>query len=235
MMQRIAVLSHRGGSGKTTLVSGLAAAFAAAGNATLQVDLCRAGGCSILSARGFHLAHSEGEYQTVLPYNFTLRYSLAEIEKFQQHLDDSDESFDVALFDVPATGRRELSRLLRDIDLLILCIPCDANSLKSLQPFLEFINEERARPGRNFNVAGLLTRVRSKGLVDRMVLAEAKRFLDPFLLPEVMEEDESIREAMASGLTLSAANVSDATAARFKRIRASMETILENATGEDVA
>lgn len=234
-MQRIAVISHRGGSGKTAVVSGLAAAFSAAGRSTIQVDLCRAGGCSILSSHGFQLTHADGEIQDVLPNNFAVRFPLSDMDGLDALLQENSDSLDVALHDVPATGRRELSRLLRDMDLVVLCIPCEANSLKSLQPFLEFINEERSRPGRNFNVTGLLTRVRTKGLVDRVVLAEAKRYLAPFLAGEMMLEDPSIREAMASGLALGSANISEATSTRLERIRATMESLLESETSKDVA
>ncbi len=206
----ISVVSHRGGSLKSTVARWLSFSLANRGEGIALVDLSRAGGSFDLPGEeDGDIKNGECSFSPVsvrrnANLNLTSfrpdvypagRQEIAELRKFVS----TYATHDFLVFDTPSLSGRDLDPLLSASDLALLTVPSDVASLRSLVPFLQTVQDIRAMPGRAFRILATLvmTGIRTEEHVAIDQFCEET--LAPFLSGATIPFDEKVRDAVSHG------------------------------------
>lgn len=176
MGQVVAIISGKGGTGKTTVCAGIASCLAAEGQSVLCID-------ADAGLRNLDIALGMDEL-SVLPFteilrgNYTLddatrhpsivglslltaptREDLADAtdEAFRQLLDDAREKYDWCLIDAPAGIGMGFELATRFADQVILIATADPSSLRDAKAASELLEREKVH-----NVCLVVNRVKAK-------------------------------------------------------------------------
>ncbi len=201
----IITASHRGGSWKSATSAGLAIALANADENTLLVDPAKAGG--LASFRSQAMSRKTLQSREILSHQL-LPLNLVKMPEILSGNEKMDVLFHLAeeigatnvIVDLPMTSREELSGLLKRANLLLITIPVDVISFRSLPTFLEILKEERSLPGRFFDTRSILTGTneespRLAGLENVM-----REHLLPILLSSKIPLDHDFGKSFRSGM-----------------------------------
>jgi cellulose biosynthesis protein BcsQ len=189
----IAVLSHSGGAGRTTLSAMLAVALARASLMVTLVDLCQAGGAAWLERNG-----QEPNVRPWIPGEplsqprtfLQSRVALLHYPQGYLHQDPipalEDEGLrgldSAVVFDTPTFDLRTSGWLLRRATLVIVPVLCDALAFRTMIPFLQALQEERARPNRSFQIRAVLNGTGAREPEAQLIEAHMRSHLAPLLL-----------------------------------------------------
>jgi cellulose biosynthesis protein BcsQ len=201
--RRIAIVSHRGGSMKSTLAAMLGLAFAAEGTDTLVADLSAGGG----SAQLHHelladetTAFDERGVRVPLRRHRTLPLSVVHAGWFiaasearrMRSLENWANRHEVAILDSPATSQEVLRDFLAPMDLVLVTLPSDAVAVRGAVRFLEILREVRAMPGRRFSVAVIPTGTGKRSHENIAIDRFTNEALAPLLLGASLPWDEGL-------------------------------------------
>ncbi|MEQ8821792.1 MAG: hypothetical protein RLY93_16260 [Sumerlaeia bacterium] len=209
----VLVLSHRGGSGKTALAAGIASDWADLGEKPLLVDCAAAGGASALFGRylpaDFVFPVWRGEekpFPMVQEGGMSMRFlkagpALKDPQAAERLREGAAKARCTSVVvDLPACGRSELEPLLRVATLVLLVMPVDALAFRGSRPFLEMIQEERARPGRDFQSVVVVNGTGVKNPAKEHTEVFLRQYLGPILAPVEIPHDPSLKAGMAKGI-----------------------------------
>ena len=227
LLGTLAITSHRGGSGRSLLASGLAAWASEQGIRTLLIDLAPGGGAASLGPTGL-MPHHDPWRGNSEPRPTALTRTLQALRatpdaitgagwaQIESRLAGWNTS--LVVIDAPTLSRPLQAGVLARCNVVLAAVPADANSLKSILPYLEFLAEEKHRPNRVFQPAAVLTRVQLDSPPMQALFETASTFLGPLLLQGVIPEEETFARAMAQGLMPSARHLSPAAAGAIDNV-----------------
>jgi cellulose biosynthesis protein BcsQ len=207
----IGVMSHRGGSGKTAVATGLASHLASVHlQRVMLVDVCPDGAAAHLMMGGDQpVKPVDPTEKTFLPLT-AARDTQARVVwapgmlrqgNFWSLVEKTARAQDMnyIVLDLPMASAGELSEILRMTWLCLLTVPCDGPAFRSLGPLLEGLNEERSRPNREFMVRAVMTMTGVPN-PERMGLENyERRYLRPMLTKVDLPFDVELRRQMAAG------------------------------------
>ncbi|MCC5876753.1 MAG: ParA family protein [Candidatus Sumerlaeia bacterium] len=209
--QMIIVASHRGGSGKSLLSVLLATALASLDISVMVVDYSLGAGAASLDNPSIS---RDGKPWTNVterpaPYKHTKRPLRILHAPGMMQQDDVQESLirfsaeqgiDIVIHDTPAGGGHELAPILRHASLALLVVPCEANSFRTLLPFMEYIQGERSRPRRDFHTRAVLVEPHEGGFEQKQLREQLESYLAAILLKPVLPHDPRLGNQVADGL-----------------------------------
>jgi cellulose biosynthesis protein BcsQ len=227
----IAIASHRGGSWKSSLAAGLALQLARSGVSVALVDPARAGGLAAADSDSLvatTLASLKLRTHTEIPLRLLHRPELLRAERPGQQLAEIGDQLaaDVVLVDLPTASREEMASLLRDVRLVIITVPVDVVSFRSLPPFLEQLKEQRAMPGRSFDVRAVLTGTSQDNPRLREIGERIADHLQPILLPGSLPLDDSYGARISSGSFPDESSISPALRTQFLALSEATERLI---------
>ena len=181
----VVVCSHRGASWKSALTAGLSLELAASGLTVAIVDPAKAGGLAAAdghewrATEGVAKCRSHGRHPLHLlhaPELLTKEAPGREATRLTASLVPH-----LVMLDLPMASREELGAVLRHAHLVLVTMPIDVVSFRSIPPFLEQLREQRAMPGRSFNVRCVLTGLSSESPRLRELAKTIRDHLGPIL------------------------------------------------------
>lgn len=206
--RRIAIVSHRGGSMKSTLAATLGLAFAEEGTDTLIADLASGGGSAQLNHELLSeetTAIDERGVRVPLRRHRTLPLSVVHAGWFiaatearrMRSLENWANRHEVAILDSPATSHDVLRDFLAPMDLVLVALPSDAVAVRGAVRFLEILREVRAMPGRRFSVAVVPTGTGKRSHENIAIDRFTNETLAPLLLGASLPWDEGLAAQVA--------------------------------------
>lgn len=206
----IAVLSHRGGSMKTTLAACLGLALAGQGRRVLLADLAVGGG--VFQLEGDLIAAPESRADAAGPLNRRKVHRTLPIEAVHtpdlptmagsariRMVEAWRDRFDAIILDAPMASRESLVEVSALLDLAVLTLPSDVVAVRSFQRFLELVHELRAMPGRGFRTVlvptGTGRRTAEHVAIDRFT----NNVLAPLSAGATLPWDDALAAQVAAG------------------------------------
>jgi chromosome partitioning protein len=222
MPQTIAVLSQKGGTGKTTTVRTLTDVLRRCGVSTLAVDLDPQGNLSdyfdlpadvqptiadVLSGR---VSAAEAIHEDIIPANL----GLAEAElmlggkmgrelTLKRALAEGLESYDVVLIDCPPSLGLLTVNALSAASRLIVPVQCEYYALEGLAQLLQSVELVRTRLNPRLGVTGvLLTMYDARTHLARDVASEVREHFGPLVFDTVVPRSIRLAEAPSHGVPI---------------------------------
>jgi len=161
-VRRILLLNSKGGCGKTTLATNVAASLAAAGQRIALADFDE--------QRGSH------EWTRLRPAD---RPAVLGLRAWEHGLDELPRGYDTVVIDAPArVGRKEMKWLVHDSDSVIVPVLPSMNDMRAAQRFIEDLLDLGRVEKRKVRVALVANRVDERTLIS----SELARFIEVFEL-----------------------------------------------------
>ena len=159
-MRRILLLNSKGGCGKTTMATNVAASLAATGQRVALAD--------------FDEQHSSYEWTRLRPAD---RPPVLGLRAWEHGLDELPRGFDVVVIDSPArVGRKEMKWLVRESDSVIVPVLPSMIDMRAAERFIGDLLDLGRIEKRKARVAIVANRVDERTLI----AGELRRFIDAY-------------------------------------------------------
>jgi chromosome partitioning protein len=229
-MHVIAVANQKGGVGKTTTCSSLAAALAQDGRRTLAIDLDPQANLAIglgleadlpgpsthdvLTAKNVGLEQAARpsplkglERLRVVPAGARLAQAEAELlgqvgfdEVLKARLRAVEQGFDAVVIDCPPSLGALTINALGAADLVVVPVQCEFFSARGVAKLLDLVDLVRERRNPRLQVRLVPTLYDQRNGICKQVLAELRKELGKDVSPVAIGVDTRIREAQARGV-----------------------------------
>jgi len=259
MTRRIAIVSQKGGVGKTTVALNVALAFAERGKRTLLVDLDPQGGI------GHSLAKPDAELRgladllmaqadpkdavlstklatlTLLPRGRLHPVDACDFEQaiftpgvLERALEDTERGFDVAVLDAPSGIGMPTRGALRVADFALIPVRADPLAIRGLAQMLTVIDHVIAHENPRLKLLGLLpTMVDKEASVAMNVMVELWTGFAS-VLDTVIPHAEVFADAAQEGLPVDyLAGPARPEARRFELLAEELERTMDHLSGKD--